>query len=60
MLSFPLNLFAFHGHPISQLVSTIDACFQKWAVASEHTRMGFLGKGTVKTRQGFPPLFPHL
>ena len=24
----------------------IDACCQKWAVASENTRVGFLGKGT--------------
>lgn len=49
-----------HPPPFSRLVLTIDACFQKWAVASEHTRMGFLGKGKVKTRQGFPPLFPQV
>ncbi len=43
---------------ISQLVSTIDACFQKWAVASEHTRMGFLGKDRVKRVKDSLPSFP--
>lgn len=42
-------------HRLSDLVRSIDACFLKWAVASEDTRVGFLGKDTSETGRDYLP-----